>query len=284
MDKRLVAAIANKSPESIFTREEVESLQCLLSAFAKANGRKGNQEIDPGQPFLLDILLDLGHITNDSDTGVILQAKAKVHTGVIEPISYSGVFRQVFTEPATAAVLTSPEGNWASAYADTQSTQALIDKEVKAGFVVKFDGDLDDAKARWPGQVAKGKLSVSTGTGKDPRLALDSTIPGVNPGSQRHEATEKPSVQDAASTETDEDSTALTLDVKSAHKLLRLHDSEHGLVLFEFLGILCHYLVCHFGASFSDYWWGRLGAFLHRLIHRLVYVRHSGLLFVDDWL
>ena len=91
-------------------------------------------------------------------------------------------------------------------------------------------------------------------------------------------------VLDAASAEPAEDSIALTVDVKSPHKLLRLRDSEHGLVLFEFCGILYHYVGCHFGGSFSDYWWGRMGAFLHRLLHRVVFVKHAGHLFVDDWL
>ena len=36
-----------------------------------------------------------------------------------------------------------------------------------------------------------------------------------------------------------------------------MHSSEQGLLLFAFNGTLWRYVVCHFGAKFSAYWWHR---------------------------
>ena len=43
------------------------------------------------------------------------------------------------------------------------------------------------------------------------------------------------------------------------------------------------YKVCPFGATFSAHWWSRLGGFLLRLAHRLLFLPHIGLLYVDDF-
>ena len=77
---------------------------------------------------------------------------------------------------------------------------------------------------------------------------------------------------------------ALSLDVKSAHKRVVLSESERRLVGFSHLGQLYFYRVCPFGAKFSAHWWGRVGSFLIRALHVLVWVQHSLLLFVDDFL
>ena len=44
------------------------------------------------------------------------------------------------------------------------------------------------------------------------------------------------------------------------------------------------YKVAPFGATFAQHWWGRLGSCLLRLLHILIWVAHSGRLFVDDYL
>ena len=44
------------------------------------------------------------------------------------------------------------------------------------------------------------------------------------------------------------------------------------------------YKVCPFGVSFSAHWWGSLGGFILRIMHRLAYLEHSGMLYVDDFI
>ena len=83
---------------------------------------------------------------------------------------------------------------------------------------------------------------------------------------------------------------ALTVDVRKAHKLVKVKQEERGLLLFwrpaarNVPATLCGYNVCHFGASFSAYWWSRVGAWLVRAVHQLLFVRHGAWLYVDDLL
>ena len=57
----------------------------------------------------------------------------------------------------------------------------LVAQEVSDGFVLKFDGTMEDALLTWPSGVAKGNLSVARSLGKADRLVLDTTINNVNP-------------------------------------------------------------------------------------------------------
>jgi len=82
----------------------------------------------------------------------------------------------------------------------------------------------------------------------------------------------------------DDSHLGFSLDVKAAHKRIVLLEEEQGLVGFSFQQRLYFYRVAPFGATFSASWWSRLGGFLLRLIHFLVWVSHVGLLYVDDFL
>ncbi len=64
--------------------------------------------------------------------------------------------------------------------------------------------------------------------------------------------------------DTEREHVGLTIDVRKAHKSLRLHPAEWGLMFFAFQAALYFYKVCHFGGRWSDYWWKRMGARLHR--------------------
>ena len=43
-------------------------------------------------------------------------------------------------------------------------------------------------------------------------------------------------------------------------------------------------MCCHFGGKWSAYWWGRVGAYLVRTLHRALWVPHQLWLYVDDFL
>ena len=79
------------------------------------------------------------------------------------------------------------------------------------------------------------------------------------------------------------DHLGFSLDVKAAHKRIVLHPDEQGLVGFTLNDRLYFYRVTPFGAVFSADWWARLGGFLLRIFHRLIWWAHSGLLYVDDY-
>ena len=62
-----------------------------------------------------------------------------------------------------------------------------------------------------------------------------------------------------------------SVDVKAAHKRIVLHDQEQGLVGSTLDGRLFFYRVTPFGAVFSAHWWARLGGFLLRIFHRIIW-------------
>ena len=69
------------------------------------------------------------------------------------------------------------------------------------------------------------------------------------------------------------------------HKRVKVHSSEQGLLLFAFNGTLWRYVVCHFGAKFSAYWWQKVGGLITRLLHAFLADRpHRAWLYVDDLL
>ena len=53
---------------------------------------------------------------------------------------------------------------------------------------------------------------------------------------------------------------------------------------FEAGGKLYHYLACHFGGAFSDFWWKRVAALVTDITHVLLWLEHAGHVYVDDWL
>ncbi|CAE7153437.1 unnamed protein product, partial [Symbiodinium necroappetens] len=66
-----------------------------------------------------------------------------------------------------------------------------------------------------------------------------------------------------------------SLDIEAAHKTVRVRD---GTLRYLF------YRVCPFGAVFSAHWFQRVSAFLIRMLHPFLYVRHSLFVYSDDLL
>ena len=133
-----------------------------------------------------------------------------------------------------------------------------------------------------------GKLGVATSTTRPPRLVVDSSVCGLNQNCPLPENGSLPSAKDLIRSFPLRSSSCtlagLSLDIKSAHKRVAIHPSEHGLVGFAWQDKIYFYKVCPFGATFSAHWWSRLGGFLLRIIHRLLYLPHCALLYVDDFI
>ena len=123
---------------------------------------------------------------------------------------------------------------------------------------------------------------------RPPRLVLDSSICNTNQNCCIPERQCYPSVRDVLESfplrHCSEPQHAATFDVKSAHKRIVLAEHHRGMVGFTFQGRIFFYKVCPFGATLSAFWWGRLGAWLVRTLHRLIWVQHGLWLFVDDFL
>eukprot|EP00439_Symbiodinium_sp_Y106_P009205 s9914_g1.t1 len=76
----------------------------------------------------------------------------------------------------------------------------------------------------------------------------------------------------------------LSIDVKCAHKSIKTASEDVGFAVFQLWCCFYIYLVNHFGASWSAYWWARLGALLLRISHFVLRHKHLGAIYVDDFL
>ena len=154
----------------------------------------------------------------------------------------------------------------------------LVEEEVSKGWVTKFPGDLSDAQDAYPAGVAVGKLGVATSDSRPPRLVVDQSVCGLNARCHIPERSTLPTAKDILRSYplrgTTEDFMAMSLDIKSAHKCVVLHEKERGLVGFSFDGALYFYNVAPFGASSSAAWWSRLGGFILRLMHHIIWIPH----------
>ena len=156
------------------------------------------------------------------------------------------------------------------------------------GFVVKL-GTIEDAKQKFGNTLAIGKLGIATQQPSKPRLVLDSTISGLNPLSQSaiQEKCSYPKVsnlQQCASSGISQPCKFLNLDIKSAHKRIKVKPAHQGLLAFQFRDIVYHYQVLHFGGTCSAYYWTRLAAIFCGFSHQFIYVYHFGMVFVDDFI
>ena len=79
-----------------------------------------------------------------------------------------------------------------------------------------------------------------------------------------------------------EDFTALALDVSKAHRRIKIRPQDQGLLCFHRRGKLFQCLTLNFGARASSYYWARTAGLLCRLLHRVVYVNHGLMIYVDD--
>ncbi len=159
------------------------------------------------------------------------------------------------------------------------------------GYLEQWSGSLRDAEARWPGAVAVMKLAVIIAAGKSPRLVADATAPGVNARCRIPERIELPTIRDVMralaihyALHPDEELAAVVIDVKAAHKQVKIREADGGLGFCRLGKKLFRYRTCSFGAKFSSYWWARVAGALTRILHAFVHFRHYCFIYVDDLL
>ena len=192
-----------------------------------------------------------------------------------------------------ASDFTLADCNWSSAEQSPELVGQLIQTEIEDGYVTHIPGGLQEIKARWGTRVAVGRLAVATHPTRNPRLVLDSSVCGVNTAAAASipEKTFNPSLADLRSAHTlghAQQTTLLSIDIKAAHKRIRVHEQDQGYLAFSYRTAGREYWytynVTHFGGTFSAWYWSRLGGALLRLLHRVLYCRHTAVLYVDDFL
>ena len=288
LSHRVFAHISQSRPEHPLSQEEQsEALAVLCSALDLDQASMST--VSPGQPFRLNLMRALAELIEDTDQELPTILAEGVHTGVFSEIKPSGLWPPAKLQPLSQSGLEVCQGNWRPAEEDPETVAALLADEEAAGWIQQVPGGLKAAKKRWPKGIAVGKLSLVKAEGRDPRLVLDSTICQVNPLCRIPEAVSMPTVQEVRRSFQPQDPRgayiSASIDFKTAHKGVKVHDTEQGLLLFAFNGILWRYVVCHFGAKFSAYWWQRVGGLITRILHAsLAQFPHRAWLYVDDLL
>ena len=285
---RILARAVNPSKEPLYTPGEIAEAR---SQFFPALGIKAPADAwlpRTHQPICLNALEALSLHVGDADIHLLPALKSGVPTGYHNDVPPSFSFWPNMQATPDDVPLSIHLQNWRSATVDASITQRLLEEEISQGFCFRYNGSLEDARRAWPEGLAIGKLGVVRAPGRSERLVLDNTICGTNANCCVPERQCMPTVRDVKASYPLRGSSsmqaALSLDIKSAHKRVVVKSSEVGLLGFTFDNALYFYRVAPFGAVFAQHWWGRLGSLILRLLHLLLWVSHSGHLFVDDYL
>ena len=289
LDKQLLAYIERgPAADPPFTDDDLAPFANLLDSFLREHDITPDWSIRQHQPMRLGLLAGLQHIMQDQDHHLFPCLQEGVSTGFRHDIPASGCFPVNDKTVDSSTLLSAHLCNWKSAEADPELTRRLVQEEIDKGWVFKFDGDLASAQEKYPVGVAIGRLGIAHSDSRPPRLVVDNSVCGLNARCHMPERSTLPSAKDVLrcypTRGQQHDLMGLSLDVKSAHKLVVLKKSERGLVGFSLDGVLHFYRVAPFGAVFSSAWWSRLGGYLLRLMHHMIWLSHCGFLYVDDFL
>eukprot|EP00438_Fugacium_kawagutii_P005241 Skav220659 [mRNA] locus=scaffold2604:21832:27884:+ [translate_table: standard] len=289
LDKQVLAHFSLQKEHAPFDSSQLEPFRICLEEFLTAHNATVDWSIAPDQPMHLSILQSLSTLMHDPDQALFPYLQAGVPTGFTAPITPSNCFPLVQSDSEPPQDLLSiHHANWASAEAEPDIVADLVQKELDEGWVEPFAGDIADAQVRWPLGVAVGKLGLALSDTRPPRLVVDSSVCGVNPRCVMPERSTLPTARDVIRSypirNSSQELLGFSLDVKSAHKRIAVHPDHRGLLGFQFRNQLYFYKVAPFGAVFSAHYWSRLGGFILRFIHKLVWLAHASFLYVDDFL
>ena len=284
---RLRKHVAESSRQPLFDEAEVSAMRGFWESWFRSQGFSEDisWQVPEDQPYCLYALEKLSQALHDRDAALWPDLQAGVPTGVDGDISMSNCFLPSPSDfDPTSFDVQICSGNWPGANEDPELLDAMVQQEYEAGYLHKCDS-LAEAQARWP-RVAVGKVNLIKSPNRSPRLIVDPSISGVNPSCHLPERFLLPGLGDVrlayplrgCSSEV----AAASLDIAAAHKTVRIRASEQGLLGFCVRGKYYFYKVAPFGGSFSALWWQRVAGFYVRVCHRLVYISHIFLMYVDD--
>ena len=288
--QRLNARRLCPQDDHFFSEHEQQQLKEMTQTFLRKAGFTGDWTKPDRQPLELGILRGLAQTTGDSDVNLVDILEEGVRAFSAEPIPASGVWRsKPKAEVAARLDLINHTANWKTARDDKGTVWEQVKKLVNSEKVTILPGGYKEAVTRWGREnVACGKLSL----GKGGRLIGDSSCTMVNMNFETEDKPEVPGVYDMKCIGDGNPSylgrlTSFVLDFKGAHLIMLLHPDDYGKALF-----MCHddkdrvvyfyFTNCHFGARYSAYYWSRLSALTHRLLHVFLWIAHASLIYVDD--
>ena len=234
-------------------------------------------EVTPGQPFRLHLWRILAEISRDPDSRFTDQLVSGVSLGVHCPLRPCTVMAPGLPPDADPRPLECCTSAWQSALRDSATVDELLQEELQQGWIREV------ALREQYRLCAVGKLGLVKTTGRPPRLVVDSSVSAVT------ENTVLPNRPTLAHlrrcmplSSAAEDFTALVLDVSKAHRRIKTRPQDQGLLCFHHKDKLYQCLTLNFRARASSYYWSRTAGLLCRLLHRMIYVNHSLMIYVDD--
>ena len=271
-----------------FSAEDLAPFRHSMERFIQSHGMIADWSIRMDQPMHLEIMAAISRIMQDKDNSLFDMLRHGAPTGIQSDIPPSTIFPRAEDKADDSIPLSIHMTNWQSAESDLETTRDLVNQELEKGWIYEYHGTLADAQAEFGDKLAIGRLGLDLSDHRPPRLVVDSSICGLNSRCSIPERTTLPSALDVMRVyplrETQEQLVGFSLDIKSAHKLVVIRTEERGLLGFTLDNKIYFYKVAPFGATFSAYHWTRVGSFILRFFHHLLWWIHAGFLYVDDYL
>ena len=222
-------------------------------------------QVDPGQPFRLNLWHCLSVLTRDPDMD----------------------FFKFPPDPPSDTVLPLQhcDSAWKSALDHADLVDELLEAELREGWIRSVPGGDAELQHKYS-HAAVGKLGVVVSPDRPPRLVVDSSISGVTSNTALPNKAPNPNLSDVRRClpfcPSHQQLVALVLDVSKAHRRIRIRPQDQGLLCFRHRSVLYHSITLNFGARASGFYWNRVAGLLVRLTHRFWHVRHSAQIYVDD--
>ncbi|CAE7038940.1 unnamed protein product [Symbiodinium sp. CCMP2592] len=285
---RLRQNVANKDHSPLFTPDQVEALRAIWVKWFRSQGftQDISWDVATNQPYSLEALHLLAQALKDRDVHLWDALKEGVPIGVDGDIKPSNCFIPlgVSHQDVSDEDFKICSGHWPGAEEDPELLEELMEAELAAGYVEELPS-LEAARARWA-RVAIGKANIIKSEGKSPRLIIDPSVSGTNGACVIPERFLLPGLGDVQHgypvRGCADEVSAVSLDISAAHKTSRLKEKDRGLMGIKVGNRYFFYRVAPFGASCSAHWWQRLAGFWVRVAHRIVYVSHLLVMYVDD--
>ena len=175
---------------------------------------------------------------------------------------------------------------WGSAESDPTLVRELLQKDLDAGYLVPLLGGEEEALRRWGANVAAGKFGLVVAPGRKPRLIGDGSVSGANGRCRIEEKVRLPGFESIhrflSRVPRRTELVALSFDVRTSSFRLGQKNRVSPVSCWKANGSTT--LPVFFGCKWAAYWFSRVGAFLVRLLHRWIWLKHGLFLYVDDGL
>ena len=233
-------------------------------------------EVTPGQPFRLHLWRILAEISRDPDSRFTDQLVSGVSLGVHCQLRPCTVMAPGLPPDADPRPLECCASAWQSALRDSATVDELLQEELQQGWIKEVSGGLLALREQYR-LCAVGKLGLVKTTGRPPRLVVDSSVSAVTENTVLPNRSCNPTLAHLRRCVP-----LSSAAEKTSRHCIKIRPQDQGLLCFHHRDKLYQCLTLNFGARASSYYWSRAAGLLCRLLHRMIYVNHFLMIYVDD--